>query len=36
MGSKLISAQAVKSQDYDGIAKKTFACIGWIKNARMG
>jgi 2-dehydro-3-deoxyphosphogluconate aldolase / (4S)-4-hydroxy-2-oxoglutarate aldolase len=34
MGSKLISAQAVKDKDYDGIAKKTSECIGWIRNAR--
>jgi len=34
MGSKLISAQAVKDNDYDGIAKTTSKCIGWIKKAR--
>jgi 2-dehydro-3-deoxyphosphogluconate aldolase/(4S)-4-hydroxy-2-oxoglutarate aldolase len=34
MGSKLITAQAVKDKDYDGIAKKAFDCIGWIKKAR--
>jgi 2-dehydro-3-deoxyphosphogluconate aldolase/(4S)-4-hydroxy-2-oxoglutarate aldolase len=34
MGSKLISAQAVKDQDYDSIAKKTSECIGWIMKAR--
>jgi 2-dehydro-3-deoxyphosphogluconate aldolase/(4S)-4-hydroxy-2-oxoglutarate aldolase len=34
MGSKLITAQAVKDKDYDGIAKKASDCIGWIKKAR--
>jgi 2-dehydro-3-deoxyphosphogluconate aldolase / (4S)-4-hydroxy-2-oxoglutarate aldolase len=34
MGSKLITAQAIKDKDYDGIAKKASDCIGWIKNAR--
>jgi 2-dehydro-3-deoxyphosphogluconate aldolase/(4S)-4-hydroxy-2-oxoglutarate aldolase len=34
MGSKLISAQAVKDKDYDGIAKKISECIGWIVKAR--
>jgi 2-dehydro-3-deoxyphosphogluconate aldolase/(4S)-4-hydroxy-2-oxoglutarate aldolase len=34
MGSKLVSAQAVKDKDFDGIAKKTSECIGWIKQAR--
>jgi 2-dehydro-3-deoxyphosphogluconate aldolase/(4S)-4-hydroxy-2-oxoglutarate aldolase len=34
MGSKLISAQAVREKDYDGIAKKTSDCVGWIKKAR--
>jgi 2-dehydro-3-deoxyphosphogluconate aldolase/(4S)-4-hydroxy-2-oxoglutarate aldolase len=34
MGSKLITAQAVKDKDYDGIAKKAFDCIDWIKKAR--
>lgn len=34
MGSKLISAQAVKEKDYDGIAQKASDCIGWIKKAR--
>jgi 2-dehydro-3-deoxyphosphogluconate aldolase/(4S)-4-hydroxy-2-oxoglutarate aldolase len=34
MGSKLITTQAVKDKDYDGIAKKASACIGWIKDAR--
>jgi 2-dehydro-3-deoxyphosphogluconate aldolase/(4S)-4-hydroxy-2-oxoglutarate aldolase len=34
MGSKLITAQAVKDKDYDCIAKKASDCIGWIKQAR--
>ena len=34
LGSKLISAQAVKDKDYDGIAAKTAQCIGWVKAAR--
>jgi 2-dehydro-3-deoxyphosphogluconate aldolase/(4S)-4-hydroxy-2-oxoglutarate aldolase len=34
MGSKLINAQAVKDKDYDGIAQKTSACVGWIRKAR--
>jgi 2-dehydro-3-deoxyphosphogluconate aldolase / (4S)-4-hydroxy-2-oxoglutarate aldolase len=35
MGSKLVSAQAVREKDYDGIAKKASDCIGWIKKARV-
>jgi 2-dehydro-3-deoxyphosphogluconate aldolase/(4S)-4-hydroxy-2-oxoglutarate aldolase len=34
MGSKLVSKQAVKDKDYDGIAKKVADCIGWIRKAR--
>ena len=34
MGSKLVSKQAVKDKDYDGIAKKVSDCIGWISKAR--
>ena len=34
MGSKLVSALAVKEKDFDGIAKKAPDCIGWIKQAR--
>ena len=34
MGSKLITARAVKDKDYDGIAKKASDCVGWIKKAR--
>ncbi len=34
MGSKLITTQAVKDKEYDGIAKKASDCIGWIKKAR--
>ncbi len=35
MGSKLITAQAIKEKDYDAIAKRASECIGWIKNARV-
>jgi 2-dehydro-3-deoxyphosphogluconate aldolase/(4S)-4-hydroxy-2-oxoglutarate aldolase len=34
MGSKLITAQAVKARDLDGITTKVAQCIGWIKKAR--
>lgn len=34
MGSKLITAQAVKDRDYDSIAEKVSDCIRWIKKAR--
>jgi 2-dehydro-3-deoxyphosphogluconate aldolase/(4S)-4-hydroxy-2-oxoglutarate aldolase len=34
MGSRLITAQAVKDKEYDGISKKTSDCIEWIKKAR--
>jgi 2-dehydro-3-deoxyphosphogluconate aldolase / (4S)-4-hydroxy-2-oxoglutarate aldolase len=34
MGSKLITAQAVKDKDYDEITKRASDCIGWIKKAR--
>jgi 2-dehydro-3-deoxyphosphogluconate aldolase/(4S)-4-hydroxy-2-oxoglutarate aldolase len=34
LGSKLVSVQAVKEKDYDGIAAKTAQCIGWVKAAR--
>jgi 2-dehydro-3-deoxyphosphogluconate aldolase / (4S)-4-hydroxy-2-oxoglutarate aldolase len=33
MGSKLVSAQAVKEKDYDGIAAKVSQCLEWIKKA---
>ncbi len=36
LGSKLISAQAVKDKDYDGIAAKTTQCVGWVQSARGG
>ena len=36
MGSKLISGQAVKDKDYDGIAGKTAQCVGWVQSARGG
>jgi len=34
MGSKLITRQAVRDRDYDGIAKKASECVSWIKKAR--
>ncbi|MFH1523762.1 MAG: bifunctional 4-hydroxy-2-oxoglutarate aldolase/2-dehydro-3-deoxy-phosphogluconate aldolase [Chloroflexota bacterium] len=34
LGSKLISAQAVKDKDYDDVAAKTTQCIAWVKAAR--
>jgi 2-dehydro-3-deoxyphosphogluconate aldolase/(4S)-4-hydroxy-2-oxoglutarate aldolase len=34
MGSKLITAQAVKAHDFDSIGNKVAQCIGWIKQAR--
>jgi 2-dehydro-3-deoxyphosphogluconate aldolase/(4S)-4-hydroxy-2-oxoglutarate aldolase len=34
MGSKLITGQAVKDKDFDGIANKASQCVGWIKTAR--
>jgi 2-dehydro-3-deoxyphosphogluconate aldolase / (4S)-4-hydroxy-2-oxoglutarate aldolase len=34
LGSKLITAQAVKEKDYNGIAAKTAQCVGWVKAAR--
>ncbi len=34
MGSKLVSAAAVKDGDFDGIAGVTSRCIGWIRAAR--
>jgi 2-dehydro-3-deoxyphosphogluconate aldolase/(4S)-4-hydroxy-2-oxoglutarate aldolase len=34
LGSKLVSSQAVKDKDYDGIAAKTAQCVGWVKAAR--
>ncbi len=34
MGSKLVSAQAIKEKDYDGIAARTSQCMEWIKQAR--
>ena len=36
LGSKLISNQAVKDKDYDGIAAKTTQCVGWVQSARGG
>lgn len=34
LGSKLISAEAVRAKDYDSIAAKTAQCVGWVKAAR--
>src|SRR5512140_1508095 len=34
LGSKLISAQALKDKDFDGIASMTADCIGWVRQAR--
>ena len=34
LGSKLISNQAVKDKDYDGIAAKTAQCVGWVQSLR--
>ena len=34
MGSKLITAQAVRDKDFDGIATMTAQCLGWVKAAR--
>lgn len=34
LGSKLISAQAVKDKTFDSITQKTADCISWVKTAR--
>jgi 2-dehydro-3-deoxyphosphogluconate aldolase/(4S)-4-hydroxy-2-oxoglutarate aldolase len=34
MGSKLITAQAIKTHDFDSISNKVAQCIGWIKQTR--
>ena len=34
LGSRLITAQAVKDGDYDGIASKIVQCISWVQAAR--
>lgn len=34
LGSKLIASRAVKEKDYDDIAAKTAACLGWVRVAR--
>ena len=36
LGSKLLSAQAVKDKDYDGLAAKTAQCLAWVQSARGG
>ncbi|MBI9049175.1 MAG: bifunctional 4-hydroxy-2-oxoglutarate aldolase/2-dehydro-3-deoxy-phosphogluconate aldolase [Anaerolineaceae bacterium] len=35
MGSKLITAQALKEKNYDSIAAKAAQCIDWVKKARI-
>jgi 2-dehydro-3-deoxyphosphogluconate aldolase/(4S)-4-hydroxy-2-oxoglutarate aldolase len=34
MGSKLITASAVKARDFDSIRSKVTQCLGWIQKAR--
>lgn len=34
MGSKLITSQAIKARDFDGIAGRVSQCLGWIRSAR--
>ena len=34
LGSKLISAQAMKNKEYDAIAASTAQCVEWVKKAR--
>ena len=34
LGSKLITAQAVKARDFDGIRDKVTQCLGWVQQAR--
>ena len=34
MGSKLITAQAVKARDFDSITSKVAQCLSWVKKAR--
>jgi 2-dehydro-3-deoxyphosphogluconate aldolase / (4S)-4-hydroxy-2-oxoglutarate aldolase len=34
LGSKLVSAQAVKDRQYDAIAARTANCVEWVKKAR--
>jgi 2-dehydro-3-deoxyphosphogluconate aldolase/(4S)-4-hydroxy-2-oxoglutarate aldolase len=34
MGSKLITAAAVKARDFDSIRSKVMQCLGWIQKAR--
>lgn len=34
MGSKLITAQAVRDKDFDGIAAKAAQCVAWVQAAR--
>lgn len=34
LGSKLVTAEAIKARDFDGIAAKVAQCIDWIQKAR--
>jgi 2-dehydro-3-deoxyphosphogluconate aldolase/(4S)-4-hydroxy-2-oxoglutarate aldolase len=34
LGSKLITAEAVRARDFDSIAAKAAQCIGWVQTAR--
>jgi 2-dehydro-3-deoxyphosphogluconate aldolase/(4S)-4-hydroxy-2-oxoglutarate aldolase len=34
MGSKLITTQAIKARDFDGITHTVSQCLGWIQTAR--
>lgn len=34
MGSKLVTAQAVKGREFDLVAQKVSQCLGWIQGAR--
>lgn len=34
MGSKLITAAAVKARDFDGLAGRVTQCLGWVQKAR--
>jgi 2-dehydro-3-deoxyphosphogluconate aldolase/(4S)-4-hydroxy-2-oxoglutarate aldolase len=34
LGSKLITSEAVKARDFDGLAAKVAQCVGWIQKAR--
>lgn len=34
LGSKLLSSRAIQEKDFEGIARKTADCLGWVKTAR--